>query len=35
MGDVLSEEEPFLMGMKKGRRAKRAEPLRDETLYEL
>jgi hypothetical protein len=35
MGDLLNEEEPFIMGAKKGRKAKRAEPLRDETLYDL
>jgi putative FmdB family regulatory protein len=35
MGDLLNEEEPFLIGTKKGRRAKRPEPFRDDTLYEL
>jgi hypothetical protein len=35
MGDVLEQEEPFIIGDKKGRRVKRATPYRDETLYEL
>jgi len=35
MGDLLEEQEPFVIGEKKGRRVKRVRPLRDETLYEL
>jgi hypothetical protein len=35
MGDLLNEEEPFLIGGKKGRKVKRAEPLVDKTLYDL
>jgi putative FmdB family regulatory protein len=35
MGDLLEQEEPFVMEGKKGRRAKRRAPHRDETLYEL
>jgi hypothetical protein len=37
MGDVLGEEEPFLLSGKKGRIAtdKQKAPLRDDTLYDL
>ena len=35
MGDLLEEEEPFLIREKKGRGVKRATPRRDETLYDL
>ena len=35
MGDLLEEEEPFLLEGKKGARARRSAPERDETLYEL
>ena len=35
MGDLLEEEEPFVIEDKKGRRAKRATLHRDETLYDL
>lgn len=35
MGDLVEEEEPFMLGEKGGRRVKRAKPLHDETLYEL
>jgi putative FmdB family regulatory protein len=35
MGDLLNEEEPFIIGGKKGGKVKRAAPARDETLYEL
>ena len=35
MGDLLEEEEPFLIRKKKGRGVKRATPRRDETLYDL
>ncbi|MBW1675027.1 MAG: zinc ribbon domain-containing protein [Deltaproteobacteria bacterium] len=35
MGDLLEQEEPFVIGEKKGRRVKRAAPHRDETLYDL
>ena len=37
MGDLLEDEEPFLMPDKKGGKkgAKRAAPKRDETLYDL
>jgi putative FmdB family regulatory protein len=35
MGALLEEEEPFIIGEKKGRRVKRMPPHRDETLYEL
>ena len=35
MGDLLEQEEPFVLEGRKGRRAKRPAPRRDETLYEL
>jgi hypothetical protein len=37
MGDLLEDEEPFLFPGKKvkGKKTKRAAPLRDETLYDL
>ena len=37
MGDLLEDEEPFLLPGKKvkGKKTKRAAPLRDETLYDL
>ena len=37
MGDLLEEEEPFILPGKKGKnvKAKRPAPLRDETLYDL
>ncbi|MEE9402348.1 MAG: zinc ribbon domain-containing protein [Desulfobacteria bacterium] len=35
MGDLLEQEEPFVMEGKKGRRVKQRTPYRDETLYEL
>jgi len=35
MGDLLNEEEPFILGAKRGRKARRVEPLVDKTLYEL
>ncbi len=37
MGDVLEDEEPFVLPGKKGKKARRTRPapLRDETLYEL
>lgn len=37
MGDILGEEEPFLLSGKKGKNAagKQQVPLRDETLYDL
>ncbi len=35
MGDLLEQEEPFVVGEKKGRRVKRRELHRDDTLYEL
>ncbi len=35
MGDLLNEEEPFIIGEKKGRKTTRVEPLIDKTLYEL
>jgi len=37
MGDLLEDEEPFMMPEKKGRAkgARRAAPRRDETLYDL
>jgi len=35
MGDLLEQEEPFIVEGKKGRGVKRRTPHRDETLYEL
>ena len=35
MGDLLEEEEPFLIGDKKGPKVRQKRPRRDETLYEL
>ena len=35
MGDLLEQEEPFLIGEKKGRRVRPAVPHRDDTLYDL
>ncbi len=35
MGDLLDQEEPFMLVEKKGRRAKKSRPHRDETLYDL
>jgi hypothetical protein len=37
MGDILETEDPFSLTGKKGRgiKAKRREPLRDETFYDL
>jgi putative FmdB family regulatory protein len=37
MGDILGEEEPFLLSGKKGRAApgKQTSPIRDDTLYDL
>jgi len=35
MGDLLEEEEPFLLEGKKGPRGRRSLPKHDETLYEL
>ena len=35
MGDLLEQEEPFVMEEKRGRGVKRRTPIRDETLYEL
>jgi len=35
MGDLLEQEEPFVIEGKKGGRVKGRTPLRDETLYEL
>jgi len=35
MGDLLNEEEPFIIGEKKARKIKRVEPLVDKTLHEL
>lgn len=36
MGDILGEEEPFLLSGKKGRAAgKQTAPIRDDTLYDL
>ena len=35
MGDLLEEEEPFMIEGKKGSRGKRSAPLHDDTLYEL
>jgi putative FmdB family regulatory protein len=35
MGDLLEQEEPFIIGEKKAPRVKRTSPQRDETLYEL
>ena len=35
MGDLLEEEEPFLLEGKKGPRGHRPPPKHDETLYEL
>jgi hypothetical protein len=35
MGDLLEQEEPFIIEGKKGRGVQRRTPHRDETLYEL
>ena len=35
MGDIIEQEEPFVFDGNKGPRPKRAEPHRDETLYDL
>ena len=35
MGDMLEEEDPFVIEGKKGRRIKRVTPRRDDTLYDL
>jgi len=35
MGDLLEEEEPFLLGGKKGGSGRRPAPKRDDTLYDL
>ncbi len=35
MGDLLEEEEPFLIGDKKAPKVRQKRPRRDETLYEL
>ncbi|NVM57583.1 MAG: zinc ribbon domain-containing protein [Desulfobacterales bacterium] len=35
MGDLIEEEEPFILDEKRGRKEKRSKPHRDETLYEL
>lgn len=35
MGNLLNEEEPFIIGAKKGQKTKRVEPFIDKTLYEL
>ena len=35
MGDILEQEEPFILGEKRGSGARKSRPRRDETLYEL
>ncbi len=35
MGDLLEQEEPFILGEKRGSSARRSRPRRDETLYDL
>ena len=35
MGDLIEQEDPFVMGEKKGKGMKRPKSRRDETLYEL
>jgi len=35
MGDMLEDEDPFVIEGKKGRRIKRVTPRRDDTLYDL
>ena len=35
LGDLLEEEEPFMLGEKRGGKAKGTKPRRDETLYDL
>ena len=35
LGGLLEEEEPFMLGEKRGGKAKGAKPRRDETLYDL